>query len=212
MNPTILLAYGHRIARAALRKLIEAEPGLSVIGEASDGGEVVEFVPELKPDVVIMDRWLRRLCAVEATRRIVESGCRARIVILPLSGPHDRAAETLRAGARAYLTEDSSPEELVTAIRTVVRQQSYLAPKIADRIIDALSAPEVPVLMARLTRREREVCQRIAEGSSTKEVAVDLGISVRTAESYRAALMSKLDVHNVSELVRLAIREGLILP
>lgn len=211
MRTSVLLAYEAPILREALRKLLEARGDVEVVGEVPDGAQAVALAQKLRPDLVVMDISIPRLSGVEATRQIVESQCGAKVLILCTGGPFGRLEEALRAGASGCLVMDSEPSEVRAAIEAVRQGRCYLSPTVAHLLVDGLgrrrSAP-----MAQLTDREREVLQLIAEGFSSREIASQLGVAPKTAESYRSNLMAKLGIHKVPGLVRLAIREGLITP
>lgn len=209
----ILLAYEHRIVRAGLRSLLEIRSDLRVVGEAADGRAAVEEACRLAPDLVIMDVHLPCLSGVEATRRIVESGCGARVLILTMNPNPARAEDALRAGASGCLVKDSEPDELLPAIEAVRRGNCYLSPVVAQLLVDSLARPK-PVMTGinLLTGREREVLLRIADGLATREIARELGVSLKTAETHRCSLMSKLGIRKVAGLVRFAVREGLVTP
>lgn len=210
----ILLADDHGVVRQGLRKLFEAQKDFEVVGEAADGLEAVELTGRLAPDVVVMDVWMPRLSGVEATRRIVRSGAPTRVLILSMHKARSYVEEVLRAGASGYVLKDTPASEVMTAIRAVKQGECYLSPAITQQVVDALTHPgdleSSP--LASLTDREREVLQLIAEGLSSKEIAAQIGVSLKTVEAHRANLMEKLGIHKVSSLVRFAIREGLVSP
>lgn len=201
------------MVREALRRVLEGAGGIEVVAEASDGLEAVALAIEHTPDVAVLDLWMPLLSGQEATRRIVESDCGTRVLILSMheSGSHVHAA--LAAGAAGYVVKSAASRELLDALDAVCRGGSYVSPAVARHLVDALqgrrSAASVIDL---LTAREREVLCMLAEGLSTKEVAARLGVSTKTAETHRASLMKKLDIHKISVLVRLALREGLVAP
>jgi DNA-binding NarL/FixJ family response regulator len=211
---TALLLYEHHIVRRSLRGFLESHSELAVVGEASDEDEAVRLAHRLQPDVIIIDSWLRGLSAQCAARRIVQTCPRSRILIVPTRGPHNSIENWVRSGISGYLLEDSTPDELIQAIDALVKGKGYLCPAITQRVLEAVSHPRPAngTTPHCLTNRESEVLQLVAEGLSTKEVATRLGIAFRTAESYRTAAMSKLGIHKVSDLVRFAVREGLVVP
>lgn len=210
----VLLVDDHEMMREALRTLIEAHEGVSVVGEASDGRQAVEAVERLKPDVVVMDIWLPRLSGIAATKEILRREPSTKVVILSQHERRSFVEDALRAGASGYVVKSGSCRQLIEAIESVVRGRSYIAPAVTDHLVGAIAHGGQPrqAGLALLTEREREVLQRIAEGLGSKEIAADLHLSQRTVESHRANLMRKLDVHKVSGLVRVAIREGLVAP
>lgn len=211
---TIVVADDHKIVREGLVKLLEGRSDFSVVGEAADGEEAVQMVLDKRPDVVIMDIWMPRLSGIDATRRIGKRGCPAKILVLSMHESRDYVEEVLRAGASGYIVKNAASTDLIQAIDAVRCGASYLSPAITQQVVDAIAHPgnSSPSGVAMLTDREREVLQLIAEGLSSKEIAVTLGVSLKTIDSHRSNLMEKLDIHKVSGLVRFAIRVGLVEP
>lgn len=211
----VLLADDHTILRQGLRKILEADPSFEVVGEAGDGREAVKKAEALKPDVVVMDISMPILNGIEATRQIAKSLPKTKILILTVHENDQLATEILNAGATGYLLKDAASEELIAAIRAVYRGDSYLSPSIAKRVIAQyldFARGKVPPeeKFSDLTAREREILQLIAEGYSNKEIAQMLYISEKTVKTHRENIMRKLDLHSVAELVRYAIRRGII--
>ena len=212
MYTKIMVVDSQRLVREGLSRILESEPDLEVVATATDGREAVELAFEKRPDIVVIDRQLPRLCGTEAVRRIRESNqAIACIVISSLDGPN-QVKQALTAGASGFVPKDASAADLVEAVNTVRQGRSYLAPTLADQVISALTSPVEAGSggVDELTARQREVLQLIAEGLSTKEIARELGISPKTAQTHRANVMDRVGVHKVSSLVRLAIREGLV--
>jgi DNA-binding NarL/FixJ family response regulator len=211
---TIVVADDHRVIREGLVKLLETREDFSVIGEANDGEEAVQMVLERQPDVVIMDIWMPRLSGIDATRRIGKKATNTKVLVLSMHENQSYVEEVLRAGASGYIVKNSSSTDLLQAIDAVRSGASYLSPAITQQVVDAIARPSdaQPSRVAMLTDREREVLQLIAEGLSSKEIAVMLGVSLKTVDSHRSNLMDKLDIHKVSGLVRFAIRAGLVEP
>ena len=212
MKIKILVADDHKIVRDGLKKLLEKHDELHVVGEAEDGRDAVRLTRELKPDVVIMDVAMPDLNGIEAARQLVAERQDLKIVALSMHSERKFVMEMLKAGASAYLLKDCAFEELETAIRTVVKGKIYLSPAIAGVVIENFvrSAPRADkTVFSQLSDREREVLQLMAEGKSTKEIAVQLNLSIKTVETHRNNIMSKLDIHSVAELTKYAIREGL---
>jgi len=209
---TSLLVYEQHIVRSTLQHYLESHSELTVVGEACEGREAVALAQSLRPDLVIMDSWLGGLSAHCAARKIVETCSRTRVLIVATRGPHNAIENWIRSGISGYLLEESTPDELIRAIDAVLGGKSYLCPTIAQRVLEAAAHPQSSDRAAHstLTARELEVLQLVAEGRSTKEAATELGIAFRTAEGYRSCAMSKLGIHKVPDLVRYAIREGLI--
>ncbi|HOO89621.1 MAG TPA: response regulator transcription factor [Syntrophales bacterium] len=212
MNIKIILADDHKIVRDGLRTLIEKETGMEVVAEAEDGRSAVKMAKKLLPHIVIMDITMPDLNGIDATRAIFEETSGVKVIALSMHSDRRFVSGMLEAGASAYLLKDSAFEELATAIRAVVANQIYLSPKIADIVVRRFvskSASTERSAFTELTKREREVLQLLAEGVSTKEIAGHLNLSIKTVETHRANIMSKLDIHTISELVKYAIREGL---
>ncbi len=212
METRVVLADDHRIVREGIRMLLENRKDIHVVGEASDGEEVLRVVGQELPDVVVMDISMPKLSGIDATRRITESGSRAKILVLSMHESPGYVEEVLRAGASGYLLKDSASEELVQAIDAIRAGDSYLSPAITQQVVDALAHPadRPSSAVSVLSERERQVLTLIAEGLSSKEIARDLGVSLKTIESHRANLMDKLEIHKVSGLVRFAIRVGMV--
>lgn len=212
MSTKVLIADDHKIVRDGLRTLLEKHPEISVVGEAEDGRETVQLARNLSPEVIIMDIAMPDLNGIEATRQII--GERPGVKVIALSMHSDRrfVSEMLKAGASAYLLKDCAFEELITAIRTVLKNKIYLSPGIAGVVIEDYirRAPKSESsVFSLLSDREREVLQLMAEGKTTKEIASQLNVSIKTVETHRMNIMTKLDIHSVAELTKYAIREGL---
>ena len=212
MYTKIMVVDSQRLVREGLSRILESEPDFEVVATATNGREAVELAFEKRPDIVVIDRQLPRLCGTEAVRRIRESNKDiACIVVSSLDGP-SQVKQALMAGASGFVPKDAGAADLVEAVNTVRQGRSYLAPTLADQVISALTSPAEAGSggVDELTARQREVLQLIAEGLSTKEIAKELGISLKTAQTHRANVMDRVGVHKVSSLVRLAIREGLV--
>jgi DNA-binding NarL/FixJ family response regulator len=199
--------------RDALRSIIESHGSATVVAETGDGREAVELAREHRPDIAVLDLWMPRLSGEEATRQIVESGCATRVLILSMHEDAKPVRGAFRAGALGYVVKSAAASELLHAIAALRDGRTYVSPAVAHHLVSALDEEQPAASpLAGLTDREREVLQLIAEGLSTKEVATQLGVSTKTADSHRTSLMRKLGAHKVSELVRIAIREGMIAP
>jgi DNA-binding NarL/FixJ family response regulator len=206
-----LIADSQALFRAGLRRLLGDVRDLRVVGEARDGEEAVELAGETEADLVLMDIAMPRLSGVEAVRRIVASGSKARILIVSATETPARVQESLRAGAVGFLSKSASGRDLVAAVEAVRLGGSYLSPAMARRMADAAADPDRAVTsLERLTAREREVLAWLAEGLSSREIGHRLSVSPRTIDSHRVRLMKKLGIHKIQGLVRMAIREGLI--
>ncbi|HME71604.1 MAG TPA: response regulator transcription factor [Myxococcota bacterium] len=213
MMTRVLLAYDHHIFRHGLRSLIEQDETFHVVAEASDADEAVAEASRSHPHLAIVDSWLGGLSGLEVTRRMLQ-GAAAKVLIFCTHMRPIPIDEIVRAGAFGFLSRESSQEELFAALRALQRGERYVSSSATAGLFEALAKPRTngDLSVSRLTCREREVLQLIAEGLSSKEVAVKLSLAVRTVDSHRAHLMSKLEVNKVSGLVRVAIREGLIAP
>jgi DNA-binding NarL/FixJ family response regulator len=211
----ILVADDHEVVRRGLCALLRNQPEWEVCGEAGDGREAVEKVLTLKPEVVIVDIGMPNLNGLEATRQILKANPQVKVLVLTLHDSDQVVQEVLNAGARGFLLKTDAARDLVAAVEAVRRGKTYFTPKVAAMVLDGYlrrengTAPESPV-RSRLTPREREVVQLLAEGKSSKEVAVALGLSVKTAETHRSNIMRKLELHSVSDLVLYAVRNNIV--
>jgi two-component system, NarL family, response regulator NreC len=212
MNIKILLADDHQMVRAGLRALLERQPGFEVVGEAENGRAILHLAQEVAADVVVMDVGMPDLNGIDATRQLSSIAPGLKVIGLSMHSHKRFVKEMLRAGASGYLSKDSAFDELCRAVQVVVAGQVYLSPQIAGPIVkdyvSQSSSDDVSVFTA-LTHREREVLQLLAEGRSAKQIANHLSISVKTVETHRQQLMTKLGIGNLADLVRYAIREGL---
>jgi DNA-binding NarL/FixJ family response regulator len=210
MAHRVLLADDHAIVREGLRALLERE-GFVVIAEAANGRDAVSLAGQHRPDVAVLDLVMPTLNGLDAGREILRSDLAKAVVLLTMAAEEYQIAAALRAGIRAYLLKTQATRDLVTAIHEVLRGHVYLSSGVSRVVVDGyLSGAKAPVDL--LAPRERQVLQLVAEGKTSKEIAAQLGLSVKTAESYRAHLMEKLDIHETAGLVRYAIRQGLVAP
>ena len=205
----ILLADDHAVVRQGFKMILDAQPDMEIVGEAGNGHEAVELAQKLKPDVVVMDVAMPELNGIEATRRVMEAVTHARVLALSMHKDSVYVREVLRAGARGYLLKDSGAADLVSAVRAVARGEGYLSPAISDAVLDDYRK-HVTDPIDRLSSREREVLQMLAEGKTNKEIAGVLNLSVYTVDAHRGRIMEKLNLHSINELVRFAVRNGLI--
>lgn len=209
----LLIADDHRLMREGLRSLLEADGRFLIAGEAEDGNQIVDLVRKNAPHVVVMDVSMPGLNGIEATREILAEHPGIHIVALSGFANMVFVREMLDAGASAYILKSRAYEDLVRAIDEVMNGRKYLTPEIASGVVDeyvglsASSGKETAFVV--LTPREREVLQQLAEGSSTKEMADTMSVSVKTIETHRRNIMEKLDLHSVAELTKYAVREGL---
>jgi DNA-binding NarL/FixJ family response regulator len=210
---TIVLADDHPVVRQGLRTLLEAEQDFAVVGEVGDGLEVADRVEHLRPNVLVLDLMLPGLNGLEVTRQVHQRFPQTRIVILSMYANEAYVLEALRNGAAAYVLKEASAAALVHAVREVTAGRRYLSPPLSESAIEAYvertrGAPLDPY--ETLTTREREVLHLAAEGKGNPEIAARLGISTRTAETHRANLMHKLSLHNQTDLVRYALKRGIL--
>ncbi|HSL22780.1 MAG TPA: response regulator transcription factor [Vicinamibacterales bacterium] len=210
MPRRILLADDHQVVRQGFRALLERH-GFEVVAEAADGREAVQLAEAHHPDVAVLDLSMPQLNGVDAASEILRHVPGVRVVLLTVHKDDHQIVGALRAGIRAYVLKTQAARDLTEAIHTVVKGEVYLSPGVSRAVVDAYltgqSTPADP-----LTPREREVLQLVAEGKTSKEIASMLGLTVKSAESYRARIMDKLDIHDTAGLVRYAIRRGLIEP
>jgi two-component system response regulator NreC len=210
MKLRILLADDHPIVRQGLRVLLERE-GFEIVAEAADGREAVELALVTKPDAVVLDLMMPHLNGLDAGREILRNACTRGVILLTMHTEEHQVAAALRAGLRAYVLKTQAAEDLVRAIYDVVRGKIFLSPAVSNVVVSGyLSGEKAP--SDPLAPRERQVLQLVAEGKTSKEISNVLGVSVKTAESYRANVMEKLDIHDTAGLVRYAIRQGLVVP
>ncbi len=212
MSTKIIVADDHKIVRDGLRALLERQQGMEVVAECDNGRTTVKLARQIKPDVVIMDIGMPDLNGIDATRQITSEIQGIKVIGLSMHSDRRFVAEMFKAGASAYLLKDCAFEELSHAVRVVLSGQIYLSPEVAGPVIEDYvrhisnsGASGFSVL----TAREREVLQLLAEGSSTREIASQLHVSIKTIETHRQQMMSRLHIHNVADLIKYAIREGL---
>ncbi|MGB9333782.1 MAG: response regulator transcription factor [Candidatus Acidiferrales bacterium] len=211
----VLVADDHEVVRRGLCSLIEGQPGWKVAAEAADGREAVEKTRALKPDLTVMDISMPSMNGLEATRQIMKDCPEAKVLVLTVHESDPLIREVLDAGARGYILKTDATRDLLIALEALRRNKTFFTAKVAQTVLDGylkrdFEPAEVNTRKGRLTPRQREIVQLLAEGKSSKEVAVALGISVKTAETHRANIMRRLDCHSVSELVRYAIRNHII--
>jgi two-component system response regulator NreC len=205
----ILLADDHAVVRQGFKMILGAQPDMEIVGEAGNGREAIELAENLKPDIVVMDVAMPELNGIEATRRLAASVPHLRVVALSMHKDNVYVREILRAGARAYLLKDSVAADLVSAVRAVAQGEGYISPAVSNAVLDDYRK-HVTNPIDLLSSREREVLQMLAEGKTNKEIAAVLNLSVYTVDAHRGHIMEKLNVHSINELVRFAVRNGLI--
>ncbi len=211
---TIVIAEDHQVVRQGFRALLEAEPGLAVIGEAATGLEVPDLVDRLRPDVLLLDLMLPDLHGLEVARQVHRRTPATRILVLSMHATESYVLGALRSGAAGYLLKSASAAELIAAVRAVVAGKRYLSPPLSDRAIEVYAdeARSAPDLYETLTIREREVLHLAAEGHNNREIAARLAIGPRTVETHRSNLMRKLSLRSHADLVRFAVERGLLPP
>ena len=208
----IVLVDDHAVLRAGLRALLNHEPDMQVIGEAANGREAVEVAERLRPDVMVMDLSMPVMGGLDATRQITEKGLPTRVLVLTVHAEHQYLLPVLQAGGAGYVLKQAADTELIQAIRTVHRGEAFLYPTAASMLLQdyrrRVSANEDQY--DGLSEREREVLKYTAEGFSSQEIADRLIISAKTVDTYRQRIMDKLNIHHRSELIRYALRKGLL--
>jgi DNA-binding NarL/FixJ family response regulator len=210
----VLLADDHTLVRAGIRALLERLPDVEVVAEASNGRDALHLVKAHRPDVVMMDIAMPGLNGLEAAKRLVNEFPHISVLILSMHKSEEYVWQALRAGASGYLLKDADLTELALAIKAVASGETYLSPPISKHVIQdyVRRVGGEETLLERLTPRQREILQLIAEGATTKEIAQTLNISVKTVETHRAQLMERLNIHDVAGLVRYAMKIGLVQP
>jgi DNA-binding NarL/FixJ family response regulator len=209
----ILIADDHEIVRHGIRTLIAEHPGWEVCGEAVDGRDAVEKARALRPDLALLDVGMPNLNGLDAARQILAFAPRTRVLILTMHESEEVVREVLEVGARGFLLKSDAARDLVSAVEALQRRTTFFTSRVAEMVLNGYlnrGIDERKPLKDRLTPREREVVQLLAEGKSSKEVAVALDLSVKTAETHRTNLMRKLDLHSVADLVRYAVRNNIV--
>jgi DNA-binding NarL/FixJ family response regulator len=211
----ILVVDDHAVVRRGLRALLNTQPGWEIVGEAEDGPAAVNAARALRPDIVVLDISLPGLNGLEATSRILKESPESEVVILTMHSSEELAGQVIKAGAKGYVVKSDADQSLVTAVETVSRHETFLSPLVAEFVLDAQRRGEATGgvgTLSQLTPREAEVLRLVAEAMSTKEIASQLEISVKTVEAHRTNIMRKLRIKSMSELVRYAIRHGIVQP
>ena len=209
----VLLVDDHALVRAGIRSLLRDIEGIEVVGEAADGAEALAIAGRERPDAVLLDIAMKGMSGLETAARFRELHPGVKVLILSMHASEEYVLQALRAGVVAYLIKDSATAELELALRSVARGETYLSPAISRQVVEGYvqrvgaGAGDDP-----LTPRQREVLKRVAEGRSTKEIAFDLRLSVKTVETHRAQIMERLGIRDVAGLVRYAMRTGLVPP
>jgi DNA-binding NarL/FixJ family response regulator len=206
----ILIADDHGVVAEGLKHLVEAESDMEVVALVEDGREAVQQARDLQPDVVLMDLSMPELNGADATRAILQREPRCRVIVLSMYSQREYVRRALKAGAAGYVVKRSAAKEVVEAIRAVHAGQRYLSPRVADVVLEDYSDDKQDDPLARLSAREREVLQLLAEGRTGAEIAQRLSLSQKTVETYRARLVEKLGIRDLAGLVRFAIQRGLV--
>ncbi len=215
----VLIADDHTLIRAGIRELLQNINGIQVVGEASNGREALEKIREISPDIVLLDIAMSELNGLEVAERVNKDFPTVSVIILSMYANEEYVLQALKVGANGYLLKDSAPNELEIAIRAVTRGETYLSPSISKTLVSDylkritetnVEEKETSNVFVKLTSRQREILQLIAEGNSTKEIAVKLNVSVKTVETHRMKIMERLGIHDIPGLVRYAIRNGII--
>lgn len=215
MSIRVLLADDHKIMREGLRALLESHAGLEVVGEASDGREAIESAKKTMPDIVVMDVGMPGLNGIEATEQIIAGSRRTKVIGLSMHSDKRFVTGMLKASASAYVLKDCAFDELIQAIQHVTNNKMFLSPMVTGIVVDKylqLASGNMPSAdddKRRLTGRQREILQLLAEGTSTRDIAARLGLSIKTVDSHRQNIMDKLGLENIADLTRYAIREGI---
>lgn len=214
----IVLVDDHTLVRAGLRALLESIDEVTAISEAGDGQSALELIAAEAPDVALLDISMPGLNGLDVAARVARDSPRTKLVILSMHSSPSHVAQALRVGAAGYLLKDAAAEELPLALRAVMRGENYLSPAVSRQVVAGYLAASssdrpaeaTPALDDLLTPRQREILQLVAESKSSKEVAVLLGLSVKTVEAHRSQIMERLGIHDLAGLVRYAIRIGLV--
>jgi two-component system response regulator NreC len=210
----VFLVDDHTVVRQGLRRILESDEEIEIVGEAGDGRTAIDLVQKLRPHVVVMDVAMPELNGIEATRQILKRVEGAKVLVLSMHGDDIYVRQALKAGARGYLLKDSEDLDLIKAVKAIRGGGSFFSPPVSKVVLSGYLGDkadgDAEDSVARLTDREREVLQLIAEGKTNKEVAHALSVSVNTVETHRKHIMEKLDLHNTAELVRFAIRTKIV--
>ncbi len=205
----ILLVDDHAVVRHGFKMILAAQVDMEIVGEAGNGREALDLAGQLQPDVIVMDVAMPELNGIEATRRVGDVSPRSRVLALSMHKDSVYVREILRAGARGYLLKESIASDLLAAVRAIARGEGYLSPGVSDAVLNDYRR-HVTDPIDLLTSREREVLQMIAEGKTNKDIATVLNLSVYTVDAHRGRIMEKLNMHSATDLVRFAVRAGLV--
>lgn len=210
----VIIADDHHLVRQGICALLEKAPDMEVVGQAEDGMAALELVRRTPPDILVVDLAMPRMNGIQTIERVQALGGRTRVVVLSMYSDETLVRQALRVGAAGYLLKRSVTEELLLAIRAAARGETYLSPSVSRVLVDAVrqegSEPKGQVVLDRLTPRERQVLQLVAEGRSNSEIGRTLGVTKKTVEKHRASLVAKLGVKDLAGLIRIALKQGLI--
>jgi DNA-binding NarL/FixJ family response regulator len=207
----ILVADDHEVVRHGLRRLLETQPGWEVCGEAASGREAVAKARQLKPQVAVLDFGMPEMNGAEATRQILRESPHTEVLVLTMHDAEQLVREVLHAGARGFVLKSDASRDLVSAVQALLAHRTFLSPAVSNLVVEGyLRGADVEAPANRLTPRERQIVQLVAEGKSNKEISSALNISIKTVEAHRSHLMHKLNLSSVSELVRYAIRNRIV--
>jgi DNA-binding NarL/FixJ family response regulator len=213
VNPRIVLVEDHAVVRSGIRSLLEESSQVTVVGEAADGRKAIELCDELSPDIVLTDIEMRELNGIETTRQICQSHPDIKVVVLSMYGEAQYVREALRAGASGYVLKHDAFNELLTAIRAVFAGKRFISAQLADIVVDdyvrGTDGKPPASELDKLSSREREIVQLVAEGHSSAQIAATLHISIRTVDAHRSNVMQKLAIHSIAGLTKFAIANGL---
>lgn len=215
MTIRVILADDHRLVRAGLRALLQSFDDVDVLAECSDGHETLVQVERLRPDVLLLDISMPGLNGLDVARRVPKTSPATQVLVLSMHAGPEYVVQALRAGVAGYLIKDSAVDELRVALNALAARRPYLSPAISQTVLNGFlrsgnAAADSADMLDKLTARQREILQLVAEGNGTRDIATRLGLSVKTVESHRGQLMDRLDIHDVPGLVRFAIRAGLV--
>ena len=212
MSIRIAIVDDHELFLQGLKSLLQKQEGFEVVGEAGNGADAVEMISRVKPDVVVLDVEMPDIDGISTARNLIALHKDLKILALSIHDERDYVTAMINAGASGYILKDSAVEELKAAIRRVVSGQQYLSPDLVDVVLESIRKPETDSekrATDALTEREKEILIMIAEGGSTKEIAFNLGLSIKTIDAHRQRIMNKLEMRSIAELTRVAIRDGL---